>query len=396
MPQVNCLVIEQIGSRVVRAIVVRAVRSAYPQERRAITRPSLRTPATPPGPRKRCGNKSSARSSALWSITLIGIQPVPYPIIRVVRTPIVDNGVVWFVASKLSGWIVRGGRHARDSHCATMRGRTDNPPKLMQLSRLLLCPRPCHPTFLLVETDSRRYKKEQKMNNLSRKRLCCMSRTSTFPKAERQTDAAGKGGRSVVALSEVFAETVADAGAVGFVLSQLAKGSAPILWIQDRLSRRETGRPHLAGLSAGRSFLLLQVAQPADVLIAAEEGLRCKALVAVVAELWGDPPALNFTATKRLALRAEAVRVPCWLIRHGGTPDLSAARDRWRIASLPSAPDPDDVKSPGDPRWQLELFRSRNKPPGLWVAHHDRSSDRLDLSAPVPDGTLARGAGTAG
>lgn len=199
-----------------------------------------------------------------------------------------------------------------------------------------------------------------------------------------------------MALSEVFAETAADAGAAGFILSQLAKGPAPVLWIQDRLSRRETGRPHLPGLGAGRSFLLLEIARPADVLIAAEEGLRCKALLAVVAEIWGDPPALNFTATKRLALRAEAVGVPCWLIRHGGTADLSAARDRWRIASLPSAPDPDDARAPGDPRWRLELFRSRDRPPGTWVAQYDRAADRLDLSAAVPDGAVAEGAGPGG
>lgn len=223
-----------------------------------------------------------------------------------------------------------------------------------------------------------------------------MSRISTFPKAGRQTDAPRKAGRSWVALSEVFAETITDAGAVGFVLSQLARSAAPVLWIQDRMSRRETGRPHLSGLGAGRSLLRLELARPADVLIAAEEGLRCKALVAVVAEIWGDPAVLNFTATKRLALRAEAVQVPCWLIRHGGTADLSAARDRWRIASLPSMPDPDDAKSPGDPRWRVELFRSRDKQPGLWVAHHDRATDRVSLSAPVPDGTLAEGTGTDG
>lgn len=141
---------------------------------------------------------------------------------------------------------------------------------------------------------------------------------------------------------------------------------------------------------------MLDMARSADVLAAAEEGLRCKALSAVVVEIWGDPPALNFTATKRLVLRAEAVGVPCWLIRHGGTADLSAARNRWRISSLPSAPDPDDAKSPGDPRWRVELFRSRDKQPGIWVARYDRASDRLDLSAAVSNGTLAADAGTAG
>ena len=145
-----------------------------------------------------------------------------------------------------------------------------------------------------------------------------------------------------------------------------------------------------------RSLLLLHMPRPADVLIAAEEGLRCRSLAAVVAEVWGDPAALNFTATKRLALRAEAAGVPCWLIRHGGTADLSAARDRWRIASLPSAPDPDDARAPGDPRWRLELFRSRSKQPGLWVASHDRAADRVDISAAIPDGAVAESAGQGG
>jgi protein ImuA len=199
-----------------------------------------------------------------------------------------------------------------------------------------------------------------------------------------------------VALSEVFAGTVGDAGAVGFALSRLANGKAPILWIQDRLSRRETGGPHLPGLGPGRSILLVEVTRPADVLVAAEEGLRCKSLSAVIAEVYGNPPALDFTATKRLALRAEATGVPCWLIRHGGTADLSAARDRWRITSLPAGPHPDDATSPGDPRWRVELFRSRDKPPGIWLARHDRAADRVDLSAAVPDGTLAEGAGTGG
>jgi protein ImuA len=199
-----------------------------------------------------------------------------------------------------------------------------------------------------------------------------------------------------VVLSEVFAGAAADAGAVGFVLSQLARAPGPILWIQDRLSRRETGAPYLPGLGAGRSILLVDVARPADVLAAAEEGLRCKALSAVIAEVHGNPPVLDFTATKRLALRAEAAALPCWLIRHGGTPDLSAARDRWRITSLPAGPHPDDATAPGDPRWRVELFRSRDKPPGTWVARHDRAADRLDLSAAIPDGTLAEDAGTGG
>lgn len=211
-------------------------------------------------------------------------------------------------------------------------------------------------------------------------------------------------------LSEVFATGPSDAAAVGFVLARLAlggrtqgqtqgqtQGKAPILWVQDRLSRQESGSPYLPGLPGlcGRPVIRVDVSRPADALWAMEEGLRCKALAAVIGEISGDPPALNFTATKRLALRAEASKVPCWLIRRAGSADLSAARDRWRITSLPSAPHPYDPQAPGAPRWRAELFRSRHHQPGIWVTGDERAADPVSLSAAFRDGTLAAGDGKA-
>ncbi|HEX9858824.1 MAG TPA: hypothetical protein VGA75_10755, partial [Paracoccaceae bacterium] len=155
--------------------------------------------------------------------------------------------------------------------------------------------------------------------------------------------------------------------------------------------------PFLAGLGLHRPLMLMQLSRPVDVLIAVEEGLRCKALAAVVAEIRGDPPVVNFTAMKRLALRAEAAGVPCWLIRQAATANLSAARDRWRIAPLPSTANPDDPRAPGDPRWRVELFRSRDERPGEWVASHDRGTqDHLDLVAAIPDRAVAEGASADG
>ncbi|MEZ5778039.1 MAG: hypothetical protein R3E44_06725 [Paracoccaceae bacterium] len=189
-------------------------------------------------------------------------------------------------------------------------------------------------------------------------------------------------------LSEVFPATAADASAVGFALAGIPRGGQPVLWVQDRLSSSETGRPYLAGIGV-IPVIRVDVTRGADVLWAMEDGLRCKGLSAVIGEIWGNPPALSFTATKRLALRAEANGIPCWLIRRAASPDLSAARDRWRVASLPSAPHPDDPQAPGDPRWRVELFRSRHARPGEWVASYDRAAHRVDLSAPSGDGAVA-------
>lgn len=186
-------------------------------------------------------------------------------------------------------------------------------------------------------------------------------------------------------LSEAFPGHPTDASAVGFVLSRLPRTNAPILWVQDRLSRKEAGRPALAGMPANRPVIMVDLSRAADVLWAMEDGLRCRALGGVIGEVWEDPPALDFTATKRLAMRSEAADVPCWLIRRAASPDLSAARDRWRITSLPSAPHPHDAQAPGSPRWSLDLFRSRRAKPGQWVATYDGSADRIHLAVPSRD-----------
>lgn len=190
-------------------------------------------------------------------------------------------------------------------------------------------------------------------------------------------------------LSDVFAQTAADAAAVGFVLAHLPRDAGTVLWAQDRLSEKEAGQPYMAGIGPERQVLRVNVSRPSDVLVALEDALRCKGMTAVIGEIWGDPPSLDFTATKRLALRAEANGVPCWLIRRAGSANLSAARNRWRIGSLPSTAHPHDALSPGDPRWRAELFRSRYTQPGTWVVRYDRASDRLDFSAPHVDGAVA-------
>ncbi len=184
-------------------------------------------------------------------------------------------------------------------------------------------------------------------------------------------------------LSEVFAETAIDGAVTGFVCAQLAAVDKPVLWIQDRVSRRETGRPHPPGLPGQLRVIHVDVSKPVDVLWAMEEGLQCSGLSAVLGEVWGDPAALDFTATKRLALRAEAQARPAILLRRAASPDLSAARLRWRVSSLPSAQSPRDIRAPGDPLWRAELFRARWRTPGAWVARHDDTGLALDHARPA-------------
>ena len=184
-------------------------------------------------------------------------------------------------------------------------------------------------------------------------------------------------------LAEAFSEGASDGAVTGFVLGRIGATDRPVLWVQDHLSRREAGRLYLAGFPAEMEVITVEVSRPADALRAMEEGLGCPALAAVVGEVWGDPAVLDFTATKRLALRAEAHAVPCWLIRRGGQANLSAARERWRVASLPSLPEPDDIRAPGLAQWQADLFRSRFRPPADYVARPEGAGVSFDHATGV-------------
>ncbi|WEF23649.1 hypothetical protein [Paracoccus sp. S3-43] len=190
-------------------------------------------------------------------------------------------------------------------------------------------------------------------------------------------------------LAEIICAASLDGAAAGFALAALPEGA--LFWAQDRLSGREAGAPFLPGI--GRRLLRADLSRPADVLAAMEDALSCPSLAAVVGEIWGDPAALDFTATRRLAMRAEAAGRPCWLLRRAASADASAARMRWRVAACPSVPSADDPAAPGDPCWRVGLFRSRLSPPGEWLVRHERgrdgAPDRLHFSALAADRALA-------
>ena len=205
---------------------------------------------------------------------------------------------------------------------------------------------------------------------------------------------APNGGDAV--LRDVLSGGAFDASVTGFVVACLPESTDPVLWVSDRMSRRENGRLYGAAL---RNFgfrgrvLRVEVSHPRDVLWAMEEGAACAGLAAVVGEIHGAPEVLSFTATKRLALRSETAGVPVWLIRSGDPGALSAARERWRLSSLPSQVHPHNPQAPGAPLWEADLFRARGRSPGLWQAAYDpraaRHADRLRLFPGSGDGPVA-------
>jgi protein ImuA len=163
---------------------------------------------------------------------------------------------------------------------------------------------------------------------------------------------------------------------MGFVLPQLPN-DRPWLWVQDRMAVLEAGRLYPPGLGAAAAQVIhVAVRDARDALWTMEEGLRCSSLGAVIGEMSGDPTALDFTATRRLAVAAERHGVAALLIRLGGHANLSGARFRWRVASAPSLPHPFDPKAPGAPVWDTELFRARGGEPGRWRLTHETEATR--------------------
>ncbi|HET9354558.1 MAG TPA: hypothetical protein VFO42_00170 [Sphingomicrobium sp.] len=178
-------------------------------------------------------------------------------------------------------------------------------------------------------------------------------------------------GTGVATLAELFAGSPRDGGWTGFLLAQLPAGR-PWLWVQERMAMLEAGRLYPPGLGTGAGELIHVAARDArQALWAMEEGLRCTQLGAVIGELYGDPKALDFTATRRLAVAAERHGVAAYLIRLGGHANLSGARARWRVTSAPSPANSLNAKAPGQATWDAELFRTRSGRPGRWIVSHE-------------------------
>ena len=213
------------------------------------------------------------------------------------------------------------------------------------------------------------------------------------------------------ALTEVSGGAL-DGAAVGLALMAAAAPGRTVVWVQDRLSRLERGRPFPAGMARLLGFapdlIVVEARRPDDALWAMEEALGASAVGAVVGEIHGGPRALSFTATKRLSLRAARSGAVAMLLRSEGS-GLSVA-ERWRAESRPSAANPDDAAAPGAPRWDIRLARPKGRAPGHWIASHGGSHDaghggrtgatdgtaplaphRLDLVSLLPDGALEAG-----
>jgi protein ImuA len=197
-------------------------------------------------------------------------------------------------------------------------------------------------------------------------------------------------------LHEVVAEESEDAGSLtGFaaMLAIRAGEDRPLLWLRTEAAEKRCGRLYATGLGElglrGGALLLGLLRDDASLLRAANDAARCAGLGALVVEAWGDPKALDLTATRRLMLAAEHSGVTVLLIRAAARESPSVADTRWRVSPAPSVALAADA--PGAPVFDIELLRRRAGPAGrTWRVEWNRErrafqipDDRSALSGAV-------------
>ena len=212
---------------------------------------------------------------------------------------------------------------------------------------------------------------------------------TTLPFGILALDRLLQGGLRRAALHEIRGPTMRDAGAAtGFALSLLSR----LLAIDDRpvlvvieAAAREAGLPYAPGLDrfgldSGR-LVIVRARKTADLLWAFEEGLRCRGLAAVLAEIKGSSARLDLTASRRLALRARETGVMGLLLRQAGAAEPGAAETRFLVEPQPSAILADFPSGIGRPAWRLALERNRHGATGAFDLEWDHGTRSFALAA---------------
>lgn len=165
-------------------------------------------------------------------------------------------------------------------------------------------------------------------------------------------------------LHEVFTESVRDSGAaLGFALAQARSLIEPkrpaVLFVQLQADALEVGLPYAWGLASfgfePQRLVFVRPQTIVELLWAIEEAIACRAVAAVVADIVNPHKALDFTASRRLSLRAAASGASVFLVRYARDREATAAKYRWKIVPHPSSAPPFDDRAPGPPRWRVTL-----------------------------------------
>ncbi len=209
----------------------------------------------------------------------------------------------------------------------------------------------------------------------------------------RVSSVAREGGDDIFAsleasvVHDLYAAGPADAVALNaFGLGMAMRAGRPIVWGVHEMMGLEAGRPHGPGLHemglAPSDVLLVRAPDIQTLLVVGEEALRTPAVGAVLLSAWGEAKALSLTASRRLALAAEAGGGTLFLARAGATPAPSAAETRWSVKAAASTPL--EGGAPGRPSFSATLLRRRGGgEQKTWTLEWDRDTRSFRQPAPL-------------
>ncbi|MBD8066546.1 hypothetical protein IC608_13805 [Devosia sp. PTR5] len=169
-------------------------------------------------------------------------------------------------------------------------------------------------------------------------------------------------------VQEVYADASRDGGgSLAFALAQarslLNTRRPSIFYVQLAQDAQALGLPYGPGLTwfglDPASLTIVRTADMMEFLWATEEIISCRAVAAMVADIKGSPRLLNFTASRRLSMRASSNKVALFMLRYGSRQETSASHLRWRLSSQPGSKNPYDSKGLGAARWRLRLEKGR-------------------------------------
>ena len=168
----------------------------------------------------------------------------------------------------------------------------------------------------------------------------------------------------------------------------LQERTGPLIWCQ----LRDPERLHLHapglmafGLNPDR-MIKLTIKSEQDLLWAMEEALACSYISGVVGVLWNERM-YDFTASRRLLLRAKENGVSALMVRSHRANGTTAADIRFEVSTQTSSEmRPRDKFLPriGNTTWQLELKKGKGLKQKRWQIGWNRETLSFDLVSEFP------------
>jgi len=200
-------------------------------------------------------------------------------------------------------------------------------------------------------------------------------------------------------LNEVWCDSPGNSGAsLGFALMQAQELLTPrrgaLVYLHLGGDGQEMGLPYGPGLAAfgldPARLVVGRMQRIADLLWAIEEAAACQAVAAVIADIARHHKALDFTTSRRLAMRARAAGTAIFVVRYGREREASATHLRWHVAPAPSAPFAFDPRAPGAARLAVTLEKGAAHVPGRGGVDHWLVEWTKNGLAAADDGGAAR------